>query len=41
VQIWLECNYIQIETYKELYKKYDQILGKLVNMSLKPENWKY
>ena len=44
-QVWLdfslECNYIQIDTYKELYKKYDQILGKLVNMSLKPENWKY
>ncbi len=44
-QVWLdfslECNYIQIETYKELYKKYDQILGKLVNMSLKPENWTY
>ncbi len=44
-QVWLDfslkCNYIQIDIYTELYKKYDQILGKLVNMSLKPENWKY
>ncbi len=44
-QVWLdfsiECKYIHIETYNDLYKKYDQILGKLVNMSLSPEKWKY
>lgn len=44
-QVWLdfalECNYINNETYKPLYEKYDHVLGKLVNMSLNPEKWKY
>lgn len=44
-QVWLdfalECDYINKETYKNLYEKYDHILGKLVNMSLSPEKWKY
>jgi len=44
-QVWLdfalECNYINNETYEPLYEKYDHIQGKLVNMSLSPEKWKY
>ena len=42
-QTWLKfsfnCNYIDSEVYKKLNKKYDYILGKLVNMSRNPENW--
>jgi four helix bundle protein len=44
-QIWLEfslaCEYIDQATYDNLYKQYDYILGKLVNMSLQPEKWGY
>jgi four helix bundle protein len=44
-QVWLDfslkCKYIGQQTYQELYEKYDQILGKLVNMALHPEKWKY
>ena len=44
-QVWLDfslaCNYIDENTYKSLFVKYDQILGKLVNMSLHPEKWTY
>ena len=44
-QIWLEfslaCEYINQATYDNLYKQYDYILGKLVNMSLQPEKWSY
>ena len=44
-QVWLdfslECNYIDKRIYDELYQQYDNILGKLVNMSLQPEKWKY
>jgi four helix bundle protein len=44
-QVWLdlslECKYIDQQTYQELFQKYDQILGKLVNMALQPEKWKY
>lgn len=44
-QVWLDfslkCKYIEQQTYQELYEKYDNILGKLVNMSLHPEKWKY
>jgi len=44
-QVWLdyclECKYIEEAIYSELYKKYDFILGKLVNMSLHPEQWTY
>ena len=42
-QIWLEFSlrsqYITQETFSNLYEKYDFIIGKLVNMSLHPENW--
>ena len=44
-QVWiefsLECNYIDQQTFQELFEKYDNILGKLVNMSLHPEKWTY
>ena len=44
-QVWLTyskyCNYIDESTFKSLYQKYDQILGKLVNMAQHPEKWTY
>lgn len=45
VQTWLEfalaCKYINEENYQELYSQYDKAIGKLVNMSLHPEQWQY
>ncbi len=45
VQTWLEfalaCKYINEEKYQELYNQYDNVIGKLVNMSLQPEKWHY
>ena len=42
-QVWLEyalaCEYIDKETFDILYKKYDYILGMLVNMSINPNKW--
>ena len=42
-QVWLDyalaCDYIKNEDYEILYKKYDHILGMLVNMANHPENW--
>ncbi len=44
-QVWikyaLNCGYITEESCKSLYAKYDQILGKLVMMGQKPEDWVY
>ena len=44
-QVWLDfavkCKYIEEEEYLDLMKKYDQTLGKLVNMALHPEKWSY
>ncbi len=44
-QNWLDfsfkCHYICAEDYKNLNEEYDHIIGKLVNMSLHPEKWKY
>ncbi len=44
-QVWLEyameCKYIDGIFYTQLYEKYDQVLGKLVNMALYPEKWSY
>jgi len=44
-QVWLDialdCKYISSDIHDELYVKYDHIIGKLVNMSLHPEQWKY
>jgi four helix bundle protein len=44
-QTWLDfalsCLYISESTHKELDDTYDKIIGKLVNMSLHPENWSW
>ncbi|WP_027371223.1 four helix bundle protein [Desulfovermiculus halophilus] len=44
-QVWLEysfaCEYISEATYIRLFQEYDRILGKIVNMALKPESWKF
>lgn len=44
-QIWLDfansCKYITSDEHKELYETYENIIGKLVNMSLHPENWSW
>lgn len=44
-QVWLDfclkCKLIDEDQYKILDKSYDNIIGKLVNMSLHPENWSY
>ncbi|MBK6347227.1 MAG: four helix bundle protein [Bacteroidales bacterium] len=44
-QVWLDyalgCEYIDHETHFKLYDQYDHILGMLVNMSSKPENWSW
>jgi four helix bundle protein len=44
-QTWLDfaknCNYITSEECKDLNALYDNIIGKLVNMSLHPENWSW
>ncbi len=42
-QTWLqfavECEYLDREAGRELYRKYDRILGKLVTMINHPEKW--
>ena len=42
-QTWLEfavnCEYLQAETARELYREYDFILGKLVKMINNPNSW--
>ena len=42
-QVWLkfafECDYIDKKTCDILVQQYDYIIGKLVNMARKPENW--
>jgi four helix bundle protein len=44
-QTWLdfalEYEYIDLEKYDNLYKNYDNIIGKLINMSRKPEKWSF
>jgi len=44
-QTWLDfalsCRYIDELNYQALYEKYNNIIGKLVNMSLQPEKWSY
>jgi len=43
VQVWLDfalaCDYIDSDSYRLLLEKYNHIIGKLVNMINKPENW--
>lgn len=42
-QVWLEfaakCGYLEAEVARELYVTYDHILGKLVSMVVRPEEW--
>ena len=42
-QVWIKfsvkCGYMTAETGRDLYETYNQILGSLVNMINKPENW--
>ena len=42
-QVWLtyavKCDYVDAETARELYRLYDQILGKLVGMIKHPTPW--
>ncbi|MEX0780354.1 MAG: four helix bundle protein [Balneolales bacterium] len=44
-QTWLDfslkCNYINVQVYKELNQNYDHILGKLVNMAMQAEKWRF
>jgi len=44
-QNWLafssECQYISPEEFSELDKRYENIIGKLVNMSAHPGNWSW
>ena len=39
IQFALESNYLTSETAGELHKTYDHIIGKLVNMIIKPAPW--
>ena len=42
-QVWLDyafaCEYIDNNIHQELHTHYDHIIGKLVKMISKPENW--
>ena len=42
-QVWLEfsvkCRYMSREDGAALHKKYDEIIGKLINMGNHPEQW--
>jgi four helix bundle protein len=44
-QTWLDfslnCEYLSEKEYAELNASYVNIIGKLVNMSLRPENWSW
>jgi len=44
-QTWLDfslsCSYITENQHLDLYDTYENIIGKLVNMSLHPENWSW
>lgn len=43
-QIWLEfavkCQYLDVEVGRDIYRRYDQILGQLVKMVKNASNWK-
>jgi len=42
-QVWIrfsmECGYLSKELGEEFYQKYNQIIGKLVNMIVNPDPW--
>ena len=43
VQVWLkfavECNYLEVEKARDLYKDYNRIIGGLVNMIHNADKW--
>lgn len=44
-QVWLQfsyrCGYIDKVTYENMYKLYNNIIGKLVNMAIKADSWSF
>lgn len=44
-QVWLDfslkCKYLDPDVHKRLYETYDNIIGKLVNMSLQSDKWSF
>jgi four helix bundle protein len=44
-QVWLDfslkCNYLSEDEHNELFTTYETIIGKLITMSLHPENWSW
>jgi four helix bundle protein len=44
-RVWIDfsykCNYIPKSVYSDMYKRYDNVIGKLVNMSRTPEKWQF
>jgi four helix bundle protein len=44
-QTWIDfaysCKYITSDEQKELSTTYDNILGKIINMSIHPDNWSW
>ncbi|WP_045220341.1 four helix bundle protein [Desulfonatronum thioautotrophicum] len=44
-QVWLDfslhCQYMDQSTHQRLQEIYNRIIGKLVNMALKPEKWSF
>jgi four helix bundle protein len=42
-QVWIECavkcEYLSVKEGRELHRKYDRIIGKLVTMGNNPEPW--
>jgi len=39
IQFATDCEYINLEKRKDLHQAYDHIIGKIVNMIIKPEFW--
>ena len=40
IQFAVECEYLGAEEARTLYNEYDNVIGMLVNMMNKPEDWK-
>jgi len=44
-QVWLDyalkCRYLSQENYDKLYDQYEHIIAMLINMSTKPDQWKF
>ena len=39
IEFAVKCNYLTVESGRELYATYNQIIGSLVNMIRNPEPW--